>query len=393
MESKKEEKSFSLGRLDIVDLYEWKNSEKLVYKTYFQRQFVWKEKDKKDLIDTIMQGLPIPAIFICDAGTDFTQLSKRYNVLDGRQRLESIFEFLENKYKYNGKLFSEFDKDEKARILNYNITLIQMYIEPDDTERIKEIFKRLNKNSYNLNRMEKQSTQLVEYDYMVIAKIVAGLIKFENIDTYLDEIHDLFDEEEMPEDVSEEDEELTSYSSSEEEVENIPADIKQICKWENIRYINSIFTENYVFTAYERQRQIAVQYFLNIFSCIIKGEMINRNVSEKMIIELSNLDKDIIEEKLIRCNNACRILIELYQGEIDTFWKNKTSFFSLCYVMSVFPEIIEKKTPEELCDILDAFQQSNSEDWKLYYEASNQGVNDRKVREQRILVLNKILLG
>ena len=80
----------------------------MVYKTYFQRQFVWKEKDKRDLIDTIMQGLPIPAIFICDAGTDFTSLSKRYNVLDGRQRLESIFEFLENKYKYNGSFFKGF---------------------------------------------------------------------------------------------------------------------------------------------------------------------------------------------------------------------------------------------------------------------------------------------
>ena len=29
MEEKKEEKSFSLGRLDIVDLYEWKNSDEI----------------------------------------------------------------------------------------------------------------------------------------------------------------------------------------------------------------------------------------------------------------------------------------------------------------------------------------------------------------------------
>lgn len=87
----------------------------MVYQTYFQRQFVWKEKDKRDLIDTIMQGFPIPAIFICDAGTDFTSLSKRYNVLDGRQRLESIFEFLENRYTYNGKIFSEFTEEEKNK--------------------------------------------------------------------------------------------------------------------------------------------------------------------------------------------------------------------------------------------------------------------------------------
>ena len=48
MEKRNEEKSFSLGRLDIVDLYEWHTNGKLVYETYFQRQFVWKEKDKKD---------------------------------------------------------------------------------------------------------------------------------------------------------------------------------------------------------------------------------------------------------------------------------------------------------------------------------------------------------
>ena len=76
MEKRSEEKSFSIGRLDIVDLYEWHTNGKLVYETYFQRQFVWKEKDKKDLIDTIMKGYPIPAIFICDAKTNYTTLSK-----------------------------------------------------------------------------------------------------------------------------------------------------------------------------------------------------------------------------------------------------------------------------------------------------------------------------
>lgn len=141
-----------------------------------------------------------------------------------------------------------------------------MYIEPDDTEKIKEIFKRLNKNSYNLNRMEKQSTQLVEYDYMIIAKIVAGLIRFENIDTYLNEIHELFDEESL----TDEGKEISNYSTGAEEGDTIPADIKQICVMDNIKYINQIMTSDYVFTPYERQRQIAVQYFLNIFRALLK---------------------------------------------------------------------------------------------------------------------------
>ena len=381
MEEKKEEKSFSIGRLDIVDLYEWKNSNKLVYKTYFQRQFVWREKDKRDLIDTIMQGLPIPAIFICDAGTDYTSLSKKYNVLDGRQRLESIFEFLENQYTYNKKHFRDFDEDDKKKVLNYNITLIQMYIDPDDTEKIKEIFKRLNKNAYNLNKMEKQSTQLVEYDYMIIAKIVSGIVKFENIESYLNEIHELFNDDE---DESGDGMEITDYSMDEEV---IPEDVKEICKWDNIKYINALLTNDIVFSSYDRQRQVALQYFLNIFTCILKGEMINRNVSEKTIIDLSDMSKEIIGKKLIECNKACEKILDIYE-DIDDFWKNKTSFFTLCYVMTMTKS---EKTTKEIKYLLEEFKNSNSEKWQQYYEASNQGVNDKKVRETRVELLKNII--
>lgn len=381
MEEKKEEKSFSIGRLDIVDLYEWKNSNKLVYKTYFQRQFVWREKDKRDLIDTIMKGLPIPAIFICDAGTDYTSLSKKYNVLDGRQRLESIFEFLENQYTYKKKYFKDFTEDDKKKVLNYNITLIQMYIDPDDTEKIKEIFKRLNKNAYNLNKMEKQSTQLVEYDYMIIAKIVSGIVKFENIESYLEEIHELFNDDE---DESGDGMEITEYSMDEEV---IPEDVKEICKWDNIKHINALLTNDMVFSAYDRQRQVALQYFLNIFTCILKGEMINRNVSEKTIIDLSDISKDVIGKKLIECNKACEKILDIYE-DIDDFWKNKTSFFTLCYVMTMTNS---KKTPEEIKILLEKFQNSSSNAWKDYYEASNQGVNDKKVRETRVDLLENVI--
>ena len=330
-----------------------------------------------------MQGLPIPAIFICDAGTDFTSLSKRYNVLDGRQRLESIFEFLENQYAYENKYFKDFTEDEKKKILNYNITLIQMYIDPDDTAKIKEIFKRLNKNAYNLNKMEKQSTQLVEYDYMIIAKIVSGIVQFENIESYLEEIHDLFSEDE-----DEDCMEITEYSEMDEEAKEIPDDVKEICRWENIRYINALLTKDIVFSSYDRQRQVALQYFLNVFSCILKGEMINRNVSEKTIIALSDTPKEIIGEKLIECNKACEKIIEIYE-DINDFWKNKTSFFTLCYVLTMNKS---EKPAEEICDLLEAFQESGSEEWQQYYEASNQGVNDKKARETRVEYLKRILI-
>lgn len=384
MEKRNEEKSFSLGRLDIVDLYEWHTNGKLVYETYFQRQFVWKEKDKKDLIDTIMKGYPIPAIFICDAKTNYATLSKTYNVLDGRQRLESIFEFLDNKYEYKGKKFNQLDDDEKKCILNYNITLIQMYLEPDDTDKIKEIFKRLNKNSYNLNKMEKQSTQLVEYDYMIIAKIVAGIVQVEKIENYLKEINELFEEEN--------DGEIDDYSLEEDAGNNVSNEIKELCKLEKISNINQLLTTDIVFSHYDRQRQIALQYFLNIYACVIKGEIINRNVTEKLIIELSEYDKNILQEKLLNCNEASKVLLDLYDKDIDAFWKNKTSLFSLLVLFACNLQKIKKLTVEEIMVKLEDFQKSNTEEWDKYNEASRQGVNDKKVRELRAEILSKLLL-
>lgn len=381
-----EEKSFSLGRLDIVDLYEWHTNNKLIYETYFQRQFVWKDKDKKDLIDTIIKGYPIPAIFICDAKTNYNTLTKTYNVLDGRQRLESIFEFLDNKYDYKGKRFNEMEEEEKKRILNYNIILIQMYIEPNETEKIKEIFKRLNKNAYNLNKMEKQSTQLVEYDYMIIAKIVAGIVQIEKIDDYVDEIKELFLEEDDKLEVD-------NYDYDADLGANISNEIKSMCKLEKIKHINKILTSDIVFSHYDKQRQIALQYFLNIYACIIKGELINRNLTEKLIIQFSELDKKILEEKLHACDEASKILLKVYDLEIDEFWKNKTSFFTLEILLAENLEKIEYISENEIVKRLNNFQRSNSKEWNEYSEASKQGVNDKKIREQRQTILSKVLFG
>ena len=44
---------------------------------------------------------------------------------------------------------------------------------------------------------------------------------------------------------------------------------------------------------------------LNIFTSILTGSMINRNVKENTIKELSEFSKNEIANKLIACNNVC----------------------------------------------------------------------------------------
>jgi uncharacterized protein with ParB-like and HNH nuclease domain len=59
----------------------------------FQRGHVWKLNARQRLIENIVRGRPIPAIFLYKQadGSKFT-----YNILDGKQRLESLLLFIGN---------------------------------------------------------------------------------------------------------------------------------------------------------------------------------------------------------------------------------------------------------------------------------------------------------
>jgi hypothetical protein len=78
-------------RLDQIVTY--LNEEKINLSPVFQRGHVWALKVRQKLIKNIVQGKPIPAIFLYKepAGTKYS-----YNILDGKQRLESLILFMGN---------------------------------------------------------------------------------------------------------------------------------------------------------------------------------------------------------------------------------------------------------------------------------------------------------
>lgn len=57
----------------------------------FQRDSVWKEKDRAHLINSVVRNYPLPAIFLYRRHEDGQLI---YDVIDGKQRLESIFKFM-----------------------------------------------------------------------------------------------------------------------------------------------------------------------------------------------------------------------------------------------------------------------------------------------------------
>lgn len=73
--------------LNLMNLYERGN---LNLEPGFQRQSVWNDRDRAKLIDSILRNYPLPAIFLYkrEDGGDLV-----FDVIDGKQRLESIFMF------------------------------------------------------------------------------------------------------------------------------------------------------------------------------------------------------------------------------------------------------------------------------------------------------------
>lgn len=73
--------------LDLMNLYRNQN---LNLEPGFQRKSVWQNSHRKKLIESIIHNYPIPAIYLY---RQYTNGHIIYDVIDGKQRLETIFRF------------------------------------------------------------------------------------------------------------------------------------------------------------------------------------------------------------------------------------------------------------------------------------------------------------
>ena len=135
------------------------------YAPYFQRKYVWDSEKASYFIESIMLGTEIPPIVLFDDGI-------KNEVIDGRQRYETIKRFLENKFALDEKglksltgfcdlHFAELPDDVKAEFKNTKIRILQFSIvnEPSLTaeqeDKVKkEIFKRYNSGIIALKQQE-----------------------------------------------------------------------------------------------------------------------------------------------------------------------------------------------------------------------------------------------
>ncbi|MEW6053544.1 MAG: DUF262 domain-containing protein [Nitrospirota bacterium] len=128
----------------------------------YQRRSVWTLKDRKYFLDTIFRNYPSPAVFI-HKELDRESVKMQYHVIDGKQRLETIFLFahdhiaIDRDYgdtRLNGKKWSGIENEPDLKEHFYNYVVPVEFIGTDDSIVINEVFERLNRTSRKLERQE-----------------------------------------------------------------------------------------------------------------------------------------------------------------------------------------------------------------------------------------------
>lgn len=87
--------------------------ERLDIRPKYQREFVYKDAQRDEVIRTVLKGLPLNVIYWCKTGED------TYEVLDGQQRTISLCEYVDGSFSVDDKYFYNLPADVKKKILDY----------------------------------------------------------------------------------------------------------------------------------------------------------------------------------------------------------------------------------------------------------------------------------
>ncbi len=161
------QEELSIKAMTISQIYSLYINDKLIVNRKYQRKLCWSIEEKRNFLDTIIKGLPVPMFLFA-----ITE-SGQYEIIDGMQRLDSICSFIAQKYNIkdgNFNLESMPDTIEQIRnnriqqkgpvlsstickgIANYPLPISVFPASNDDD--VEEVFKRINSTGKHLSLQE-----------------------------------------------------------------------------------------------------------------------------------------------------------------------------------------------------------------------------------------------
>lgn len=152
----------------------------------FQRNDVWNTRQKSELIESVIMGIPLPLIYLAE------NADGKLIVVDGRQRLSTFFAFLENKFRLRDlKILSQIngmtldDMDQSSQFSRYvtaieDTQLVVQIIKYPTKDRVRfDIFDRVNRGGTPLNKQEMRNA-LYQGNATRLLKELAGLDSFQS---------------------------------------------------------------------------------------------------------------------------------------------------------------------------------------------------------------------
>ena len=143
---------------NVLQLYQWR--EQINLDPPYQRLSVWNRLQRQTFIDSVLNGFDIPKLYFHEVGTTGRGGSSyRYAVIDGKQRLLALWDFMSNQLRVASNFVFFDDPNLKAGDLTYDELMAQAprlrarfddfdvpvtVVETDDVNFIDDLFARLN---------------------------------------------------------------------------------------------------------------------------------------------------------------------------------------------------------------------------------------------------------
>lgn len=178
----------SIKAMTINQIYSLYINKKLIVNRRYQRKLCWTIEEKRNFIDTIINGYPVPLFLLA------IDENGNYEIIDGMQRLDAICSLIEQKYKLKNGYFNlesmpdtlqlkrrkiiyqknaVLSVDECKDIANY---LLPVSVFSSKDNAIEEVFKRINSTGKHLSLQELRQVG-VNTDYAMLVRHLSSEIR------------------------------------------------------------------------------------------------------------------------------------------------------------------------------------------------------------------------
>ncbi|GAB2690970.1 hypothetical protein GCM10027018_08320 [Paenibacillus thermoaerophilus] len=141
--------------LTLSQLREMSDANDIITNPDYQRKYVYDDPRASKLVESILIGIPIPVIYLCE------EKENEFSVIDGQQRITSFVRFLKNEFalvglnklpKMNNLYFRDLNKTLQRRLNSKSLKVICLSKDSQDLKY--EIFSRLNLGAVKLKDQE-----------------------------------------------------------------------------------------------------------------------------------------------------------------------------------------------------------------------------------------------